>query len=267
MRAVKSVEPAPLFVVALAVAAYGAIGAHAQTSASEQATGASRTAGQSAVATSEPLVLEFDLPTGFSTQPADSANAVTGFRVGFFQANDGTPIRTIDFTNEALTIRDRAARVTLPRSSIPEPVDNIVIRVRTLSGEQTSVWSDPVPLAGPSVRQVQPQATPRPPRLAPGDIERYVLLGEALRKLLPADVDIEAELGRFRRVADLALAVVLSRDYDIPFTTLSQTLEGPPRLPPRRALAKLRSDIDAAGAVRKARPEARRLIETMEPKK
>jgi hypothetical protein len=85
------------------------------------------------------------------------------------------------------------------------------------------------------------------------------MLSESLRMLLPPDASIEAELRRFRRVNDLALALVLSREYNIPFTMLSKTLEGPPRLSVRNALVKLRTDVDARSAVRKARTEAAKL--------
>jgi hypothetical protein len=90
------------------------------------------------------------------------------------------------------------------------------------------------------------------------DVEPYGALTQALRALLPPGAAIEAEVKRFRRVQDVALAVAISREYDIPFTTLSRAMEGPPRLTPRNALAKLRPDLDAR-AVRKVRPEARKL--------
>ncbi|HLF11228.1 MAG TPA: hypothetical protein VJA26_08430 [Gammaproteobacteria bacterium] len=283
MRAVRSGCLGSLFVVAVATLAGGPTVAHAQASASEQATGARRAPGQSTVPTSGPLVLEFDLPAEFRTQPVGSATAVTGFRVGFFQPNNVTAIRTVDFTRDALTVRDRTARLTLPRESIPEGIDNAVIRVQTLSRGQTSAWSDPVSLAGPTPRQAQ--ATPQRPErsrvarterprsaapvqrrtgLVPGDIEKYASLSESLRKLLPADAKIETELGRFRGIDELALAVVISREYDIPFTTLSQTLAGPPRVSPRNALTKLRRDLDVRDAIRKSRAEVRRLIGTPE---
>ena len=96
----------------------------------------------------------------------------------------------------------------------------------------------PRPQQPRAARTERPNPPPRqrPQALAPGDVERYPLLAESLRQVLPADAKIETELARFRRVQDLALAVAISRDFDIPFTTLSRTLEGPPRLAPRGAL-------------------------------
>ena len=271
---------ASLLAVVIVAAACGQAETNAQASASSQSSGA-RPPANPGTAEDGPLVLEFDLPIEW-TQPAGSADAVTGFRVGYFRSNDSTAIRTLDFERDALVVRDQTARVTLPRESIPGCVD-CVVRVQTLSGGNSSPWSEPVRLAGPAAPQAQ--STPQPPEppravraerprnaspgqrrggLAPGDIERHVALSESLRKLLPPDASIEAELRRFRRVDQLALAVAISRDYDIPFTTLSRTLEGPPRVSPRNALTKLRQDVDARGAIRKLRAEVRRLTDTPE---
>jgi len=280
MRAVRSGCLGSLFVVAVATLAGGPTVAHAQASASEQATGARRAPGRNAVPTSEPLVLEFDVPNDFRTQPAGSADAVTGFRVGYFWPNESAAIRTVDFARDALAVKDRTARVTLPRETVPDCESDCVIRVQTLTREQASGWSSPVRLAPAAGRQAQsslpgerpraarPDRTPNAPPararqhagLAPGDIEPYASLSESLRKLLQPDASLDAEVQRFRSLEELALAVVISRDYDIPFTTLSRTLEGPPRVPPRSALAKLRRDLDAARIVRRARVDARRMI-------
>jgi hypothetical protein len=204
---------------------------------------------------------------------------VTGFRVGYFWPNESTALRTVDFGRDALTVQDRTVRVTLPRETVPECASDCVIRVQTLTAGRASAWSAPVPLSAVVTRQAQlPPRQQRPPAarpertpnaapartrqragLAPRDIESYASLSESLRQLLPPDANLDAELRRFRRVEELALAVVISRDYDIPFTTLSRTLEGPPRTSPRNALVKLRPDLDA-GAFRRARDEAGRLI-------
>lgn len=289
MHVVRSICLASLFVVAAAAAAGGETqtNASAQTGApSAPSTGSASV--QNAAEPREPIVLEFDVPEEFRTQPAGSANAVTGFRVGFFQANSSTAVRTMDVARDALTVQGRTARVTLPPESIPESIDNGTIRVQTLSGGEAGAWSNPVWLAGSAASQTQsaPQRPTRPrqtraarterPRepaararrgiLAPGDIEKYVALSEALHKLLPADANIETEVGRFRRVQELALAVVISRDYKIPFSELSKMVEGPPRVAPRGALSRLRRGAVTPDAISKLRTEARRLIETAEPK-
>jgi len=270
---------ASLLAVVIVAAACGQAETNAQASAPSQSSGA-RPPANSGTAEDGPLVLEFDLPVEW-TQPVGSTDAVTGFRVGYFRSNASTAIRTLDFGRDALVVRDQTARVTLPRESIPGCVDDCVVRVQTLSGGKVSPWSAPVRLAGPAASQAQ--STPQPPEppravrterprnaspgqrrggLTPGDIERHVALSESLRKLLPPDASIEAELRRFRRVEQLAVAVAISRAYDIPFTTLSRTLEGPPRVSPRNALTKLRQDVDARGAIRKLRPEVRRFTDT-----
>src|SRR5688572_11530642 len=51
-----------------------------------------------------PIVLEFDVPDEFRTQPAGRANAVTGFRMGYFRANESRAIRTVDFARDTLIV-------------------------------------------------------------------------------------------------------------------------------------------------------------------
>jgi hypothetical protein len=241
--------------------------------------------------------LEFDLPDEFRTVTAGAPGAVTGFRIGYFRGGDPAVIRTVDFSRETLAVQGRTARVTLPREAISICADDCTVRIQTLSGARASVWSEPVPLetravsasppnpqpAAPSrAARTQRPSPPRPQRAAPPraagtqrprslspeqrraglvltDVEPYGALTQALRALLPPGAAIEAEVKRFRRVQDVALAVAISREHDIPFTTLSRAMEGPPRLTPRNALAKLRPDLDTR-AVRKVRPEARKLI-------
>jgi hypothetical protein len=222
------------------------------------------------------VVLAFDLPDEFRAEPAGSPRAVTGFRVGYFRASDPKAIRTMDFARDAVAVQGQTAQVTLPRES-GCGVD-CRVRVQTLSAGQVSAWSDPVPLqtsaassSPPKPQAAEParQARPERPRaaspeqrragLALSDIEPYQELSKELRALLPSDTNIETEVRRFRRLEDLALAVAISRQYIVPFVTLSRAIEGPPRLTPRNALARLRQDLDPR-AVRKVRPEATKLL-------
>ena len=82
--------------------------------------------------------------------------------------------------------------------------------------------------------------------------------------VLPADAKLETELARFRRIQDVALVAIISRDYKIPFTTFSKMIEGPPPLTPGNALVRLRNQVEARQMILKARPEVRRLIEMRE---
>ena len=270
-----------LLTVALAAAACGQAETSAQTSAPSRSPDTRASSAQAAATSAAtPLVLEFDIPAEFA-----EGGVVTGFRVGFFRGNESTAIRTVDVARESLTVSGRTARVTVARENVPQCSGDCVVRVQTLSRTQASAWSDPVPLGGPAARGNPTAAPQRPPQrterqvaipgrpraqsrlrrtagLTAADIEKHTSLSESLRGVLPKGANVDAELRRFRRVPDLAMAVVLSRDYDIPFTTLSQTLAGPPRVTPREALTKLRQDVNAGEAIRKARLEARKFVET-----
>ena len=254
-----------------------------QVTSSAQASASSQSSPTTAVQTSDgPIELEFEVPPEFRTRPEGSANAVTGFRVGFFRGKDMTSVTTVDVTRDALTLRNGTARVTVPRDRVGDCGADCVIRVQTLSGRETSAWSGPVAVAGiaetrsaTTAQKPQQQAkTPARPRnalgqrrqagqqggLAPADIKQYGSITELLQKMLPPDANLEDELRRFRQVDELAVALAISRNYDIPFTSLSRMIEGPPRLRPVDALEKLRPDLDSRAAIRKSRTDARKLI-------
>src|SRR5688500_18754258 len=83
---------ASLLAVAIVAAACGQAETSAQTSAPSQSSGARPSPANSGTTGAAPILLEFDLPDEFRTQPVGSADAVTGFRVGYFRANDPTAI-------------------------------------------------------------------------------------------------------------------------------------------------------------------------------
>jgi hypothetical protein len=267
-----------LVAVTVLAAACAQTYAHAQTRAANQTPPPRAQESQGSVL----LVLEFDLPVEFTTEPAGRVGAVTGFRVGFFRTDMSTPIRTVDIPRDSVIVRGNSARLTVPNESVPDCGGECAIRLQTLSVSASSAWSEAVSLAAPSVVRRTPETSPSPERRAaarrdqppnrsaassapraratPIDMDRYPALAEALGKILPKDTSIEAEAGRFRRVQELALATVISREFDIPFTTLSKAIVGPPRLAPRDVLVKLRPGVDVRTAIRKARAEARRMI-------
>ena len=108
-----------LLAVVVITAACGQAETAAQTSVPPSSSSASPSAAQSAAASSGPITIEFDVPEEFGTQVASSPDAVTGFRVGFFRANNLTAIRTVDFARNAVTVRDRTARVTVSGENVP----------------------------------------------------------------------------------------------------------------------------------------------------
>jgi hypothetical protein len=108
--------PFSLFLIVVLVSACGEAATNAQGS---QPPGARPAAPNTATPRDGGVVLEFDLPDEFRSPPAGAADAVTGFRVGYFGASDSTAIRTVDFSADALTVQGRTARVTLPRGAVP----------------------------------------------------------------------------------------------------------------------------------------------------
>src|SRR5918993_1416515 len=165
MHIVRASWLAALFVLAATISACGQTpGGTANAQRNAAATPASQPASTQGPRRA-PIVLEFDVPPEFSTVPVGSASAVTGFRVGIFQADSASPLSTMDFARDAMTVRGGTARVTLPPDRVPEGIENAVLRVQTLSRGQTGPWSDPVALGGAVARRAR-QAPRRPPRPA-----------------------------------------------------------------------------------------------------
>jgi hypothetical protein len=212
-------------------------------------------------AATSPLVIEFELPGDFWSRPADGAGAVTGFRVGYFTQGDLSEVATVEVPREAMEISGDIARVVLDAAGVPQDRGALVLRVQTVSGNQSSVWSGSVPLAtqAPVVPpQVSARATATSSRqrrrgLVAGDIDSHPPLGIALRQVVPPDMPVEAALGPFRQLNDVALAVVISRDHGVPFAELLRELEGPPPRSLRNTIRRLEPDLD-----RRALTEARR---------
>jgi hypothetical protein len=140
----------------------------------------------------------------------------------------------------------------------------VVIRLQTLSGGESSTWSEssaPMRLGGTSpARGRGAGAAPRRLQtLALADVERHPRVVDALKQTLPSGATIERVLPAFRRIEDLALAVVLCRDQQIVLTALTEKVQGPPRLALVNALRQLRPDLKPA-VIRKGRADARQLL-------
>jgi hypothetical protein len=224
---------------------------------------ASQPADRAASVTPE-VSLEFDLPAEYTNQTGDGANAVTGFRVGYFGDESSTPFHTIEIERRAMTLRDGKGMVTVPSYAVPAGVSRVVLRVQTVAGAAASAWSDPSPVVTSGVTRAPAKRPAREPRarrtLQPADLEPHQALTAALKKVLAADARVEDAIKPFRRVQDLALAIVVSQNNDIPFDALVKAIGGPPPVSLRNAIGKLRPNLNAPDAIRKARPAARELV-------
>lgn len=220
-----------------------------------------------------PVTLEFDLPENFSARGKDNSYVVTGFRVGVFKPKDMSPVTTIDYTRDQVTVNGRTGRVSIDRSKLPENIDGRVLRVQTLAGQITSLWSDPSPSVSGAPKTGRVSKEERPSKderaakkaenhLTTADIERHPRLLEALRKALPSDVKPDDVVARYRTTEELALSVVLAEQEKIPLDKLSAVMKGPPQKNVRAALHEIRSSVDAKRAVKKARQPSKALLET-----
>ena len=220
-------------------------------------------------------VLEFDLPADYWTREADGGYKITGFRLGYFEGRRQTVVRIVEIAREKVTVSGGTGRINLDPSAIAQAPD-VVIRLQTLVRGQASPWSESLsvgsqPNAGvasrPNAGRHNVGASARVPRLRHvtiGDIERSARLRSAWEKCLPPGAKPEEILAAFRRVEDLAMAVVLCRDYGIDLSALSRIVKGPPRRSPADAARELRPDVKQA-AVRRARTTGRQLIDRPVP--
>jgi hypothetical protein len=217
-------------------------------------------------------VLEFDLPDDFERRLADGTYAVTGFRIGYFDVRRGTVLMTVDVPRDRVEVANRSGRISIDLTQVPADANQVVIRLQTLTRDEASTWSElseaaRLPGASPArgrrtgaaPRRATRAAPPRAQALALADVERHPRVVDALKQMLPSGTTIEQVLPGFRRIQDLALAVVLCRDHQIVFTALTQKVQGPPRLSVPNALRQLRRDLGPA-VVRKGRTDARQLL-------
>jgi hypothetical protein len=215
-----------------------------------------------------PVTLEFDLPENFSARSKDDAYVITGFRIGVFKPKGNSPVTTIDFTRDQVTVNGRSGRVSIDRGKLPQNIDGRVLRVQTLSGQVTSLWSDPspsvsgAPKAGRGSKNERATAKKTEKHLTLADIEPHPRLLEALRKALPSDVKPDDVAARYRTTEELALSIVLAEQEKISLEKLSAVMKGPPQKNIRAALQEIRSSLDAKRAVKKARQPSKALLET-----
>ncbi len=219
----------------------------------------------SIVSDAPPITMEFDLPADFFTRARDGAYVIRGFRVGYFRPERPLPVWTGEFRRDAVKVDGQTARLSLPQIGLPEGSNRVVVRISSMSREQTGVWSDPSAAVTMPIRTTSaPDRLSSDPRkrrhLTRADLERRPALKEALSPLLGPGLDTDAVVTAFRSVDDLATAIVLSRRHELPFAELCKAIQGSPPQSLRDVLGRLRPSLDVRRAFRDARVEARRLL-------
>jgi hypothetical protein len=203
----------------------------------------------------QPILLEFDLPDDFWARTAAGEFQVVAIRIGFFQPKVATPLMTRDAGRAAIAVEGRVGRLPIP-DVMPFGYGRVVMRLQSLSASGPGPWSEPSPPVTLAERP-PPSGPPRPRTLA--DLERYPALNEALQQLLGRRAT-GAEVSTFRRIEDLATAVVLSQKYELVFPDLCKILRGPPPLTLRGAVRRLLPSLDNRQVVRAAGIEAQALL-------
>jgi hypothetical protein len=203
-----------------------------------------------------PTVLEFDLPADFHVRTAEGQFLIVGLRIGFFQPTVATPLATREVGRAAVEVDGGVGRVPLP-DIMPPGYGRVLIRVQSLSARGGGPWSEPSPLI--TLPERPPPRVGPPPRLTPADVERYPALSGALQQLLGRRPNA-FEVSTFRRIDDLATAVVLSRQYELALSDLCKILRGPPPLTLRGAIRRLFPTLDNRQVVRAASIEAQALL-------
>lgn len=229
------------------------------------------------------MTLAFDLSPESSTQ-ASGSPAVVGFQIGYFRPGPlRTPLKTVDLGRDAVIIEGNAARVTFVPESLPAGDNEVVLRLRSKSLEQFSDWSEPtaiikVPGLPPRGRRRVPSGadatgsgptgeraredgkSPRKGRLVVADLEKHAALQKALEPMLTGGLSIEAAVGPFRRIDELATAVALTRQHKLSFAEVCKRLEGPPPQSLRNVLRALKPSVNSRQALRDARNQGRTLV-------
>lgn len=214
------------------------------------------------------VVLEFDAPPEFMERDRSGSYRVHGLRIGYFSVGGEVPLWTVEVARTDVTLSGPVARVSLPAQAYPEHLKTVVVRVQTLSGRTASAWSapsppfepPPLPVASHSARKARsPRIAKTRPTLAPAALAEHPALKELFEATV-AEAAREQTLSRFRNANELAVALVISKQHDLPFPRLLETLQGPPTRSLRQAVAQLKPNVNPKRAVASARLEAQRLV-------
>lgn len=221
------------------------------------------------VTNTQPVVVEFDLPDDYLRKGTDGRLVISGFRVGFFTAGEPEPVHVIDIARENVAVSGTTGTVIVPRQVLKGERSGLMLKMQTKASSGASAWSDPLPVTVniAAARPERPErgekrAAPRRGRqsLQLAEVEKHPALLQALQKVLPEGARVEDSLEGFRRVDDLALAVAVSREGNVPFTTLAAAIAGPPPMTLRNALRKLLPQENEGEIIRRARDQSRSLI-------
>jgi hypothetical protein len=216
-------------------------------------------------ALTQPLTITFEVPPEYDHKTRDGAPLVVGFRVGYFNPEVASPpIASIDLRRDAVIVEGKIARATLPPHQLPPGTQRVVLRVQALTVGMPGAWSAPTGVMNVPPELVEARAPrpsrPPPRRLAPADLDGYHALKQALDEALPRETAPENFLDSFRRVEDLATAIVLSQQQKVPLLELHRAMQGPPRRSLGAALRVLKPSQNQRRAIQEARTSARRLL-------
>jgi len=227
----------------------------------------------------DPITIEFDATDDVAKKTADGNFLVRAFQVGFFDGD--TLVRTVEVPRARAEISGTHVKLVVPVVVLSRgPSRTASVRVRSLGSGPVGAWSasaGSVHLeaeagarasrrgrdragAGRDRANAGSAATPRARRtVTVAELNRHPALKEALTPLLGADLDAEKAAGSFKRVQDLALAVVIARKHDVPLARICGAMQEDQRRTVATALKALSVRFDVERELAAARPEARTL--------
>lgn len=227
--------------------------------------------------------VEFEPPPEFYERASDGSHIITGFRVGYFAASLPTrgkreprPLRTVFIARDAVEVPAEGGNEKMVRLSFRvEPMragnTQVVFRVQAMRLGAAGWWSEPTPAV------TLPEVVGAPRRAGP-DLEALTAaqpaLLEAMRALEAKDAAHQPAPGQknllyqaFRRVTDLATAVIICRDHGVPCRALAEAMVGPPRQSLQRALREWKDPKEIPALIKEARAASRGLVKTAPRKK
>lgn len=216
-----------------------------------------------------PKFLEFDIP--------GDTSAVTAFIVGYFAPGEKVPAFSFEVPRSRVeSPKPGSMRVPLIVGPLPAG-QTYTIRLRTVAGGSQSSWSGPSGSFTVPANPVSPVGNPIPaPADTPG-AER-ALRPERTRKTAAAELEQDPELKKrlvkefpgidlvsaatgFRTVPDLATALFAAGNLKIPFAEIKKLTAEAGNRDVRKAIAKLKPGVDARAEARRARAQARAVIQ------
>ena len=230
-------------------------------------------------ASRQTITIEFDATDDVAKKTADGSFLVRAFQVGFFDGD--TLVRTVEVPRARAEISGTHVKLVSPVVVLSRgPSRNASVRVRSLSAGPAGTWSAPsgsVRLeaessarasrrgrdrAGAGRERAEAKTAPKPRArrtVTVAQLNRHPALKEALTPMLGADLDVDKVVGSFKRVQDLALAVVIARKHAVPLARICNAMQEDQRRTVTTALKGLSPGFDVEGEVAAARAEARTL--------